>query len=111
MVSKKERTMENYVKAGAAIRLLKEVYVNAVVEVSKILPVKNLRKFESFDTTLNTVSSLAEEQLYRDYPDLGKEGLHVFYGCMNTGRVDELDKKVVTEAKNEIEKMFSLERK
>lgn len=107
MYGKKKRTMEKYIKAGAAIRLLKEVYTHAFCEVSAILPLKDLRKFDSFDTTLNTVSSLAEEQLYRDYPDLGSEGIDVFYGCMNTGRIDELDKKVVTEAKSIIEKMFT----
>ena len=106
MISRKERTMEEYVKVGAAIRLLKEVYPRAVVELSKILPAKDMRKFDSFQNALMITSSLAEEQLYRDYPGLGHEGIHVFYGNLSEKERDELDKKVRAEVKNQLAKIL-----
>lgn len=106
MLNKKDRTMEKYVKAGASIRLLNDVYCNALVEVSKILPAKDMRLLEAFQTKLWIATSRCEEQMYSDYPDLGHEGTAVFYGDLGFKRHTKIDDQVLAEAKEQVKEMF-----
>ena len=80
MLSKKERTMDRYKKAGAEMRLLKTLGGNAAVDISLVLSAADTDKFLKALRMIEEVSLRAEDNMFRDHPELPDEYVDVFFG-------------------------------
>ena len=80
MLSKKERTMDRYKKAGAEMRLLKTLGGNAAVDISLVLSAADTDKFLKALRMIEEVSLRAEDNIFRDHPALPDEYVDVFSG-------------------------------
>ena len=106
MYNKNERTMEVYVEAGAYARLLSDIGTKAAVAMSKILPAKETDRFVNLLYRFDEVKCKADDQLFRDFPDLGHEGTAVFYGTLSTDPRNHLDAEVIRAAKAKAAELF-----
>lgn len=106
MLNKNERTMEVYVEAGAHARLLSDIGTKAAVAMSKVLPAKEADKLVALLNRIDEVKSKADDQLFRDFPDLGHEGTAVFYGSLSQEPDCKLDEEVIGTAKAKAAEMF-----
>lgn len=80
MLNKKERTMDRYKKAGAEMRLLKTICGKTAVDISLVLSAAGTDKFLKALRMIEEVSSKAEDNMFRDHPDLPDEYVDVFFG-------------------------------
>ena len=85
MQSRKDRTVERYMRAGAAMRLFKTVY--------------------------DQVCSDTEDRMFLEHPDLSNEYLDVFYGVVSNDTRTDVDRKVVKMAQEMTEQLFEGGRK
>ena len=111
MLSRNERTMDLYVEAGAYARLFSNIGASVVVAMSKILPAKESDKFVNLLGKFDEIKCKADDQLYKDYPDIGSEGMDVFYGVLSKEPQNRLDEKVIYTAKRKAREMFGREEK
>ena len=98
--------MEMYVEAGAYARLLSDIGTKAAVAMSKILPAKETDRLVNLLHRFDEVKCKADDQLFRDFPDLGHEGTDVFYGTLSQEPENELDRKVISTAKQKAMAQF-----
>ena len=98
MLNKNKRTMEVYVEAGAYARLMTDIGVKAAVAMSKVLPAKESDRLVVLLNRIGEIKCKADDQLFRDYPDLGNEGTDVFYGTLRDGPRNKLDEEVIRKA-------------
>lgn len=93
MNSKKNRTIEVYMDAGAKARLLKTIWNKFYIAISKNTPANELHKLDTARKTIEHIISDAEDRMFREYPDLPREYINVFYGDVDmnniTSKVDE----------------------
>ena len=106
MYNKNERTMGVYVEAGAYARLLSDIGTKAAVAMSKILPAKETDRLVNLLHRLDEVKCKADDQLFRDFPDLGHEGTDVFYGTLSEEPQNQLDAEVISTAKQKAMALF-----
>jgi hypothetical protein len=109
MYNKNERTMEVYVEAGAYARLLSDIGTKASVAMSQILPAKETDKLVNLLHRFDEVKSKADDQMFRDFPDLGHEGTAVFYGTLSLDPNGKLDEEVIGTAKAKARELFGEE--
>ena len=95
MLMKKERSMELYKKAGAEIQLLKALEHRLVMDMSKILSSADTDKLIKEFDRIDQLKSRAEDNMFRDHPDLCTDYIHVFYGNLE----GDLDSSVNDEIK------------
>ena len=107
MYNTNERTMEVYVEAGAYARLLSDIGTKTAVAMSKILPAKETDRLMNLLHRFDEVKSKADDQLFRDFPQIGNEGTDVFYGTLSTEPRNELDAEVIRTAKAKAAELFS----
>ena len=107
MYNKNERTMEVYVEAGAYARLLSDIGTKAAIAMSKVLPAKEADRLVNLLHRFDEVKSKADDQLFRDFPQIGNEGTDVFYGTLSTEPRNELDGKVISAAKQQAKGLFN----
>ena len=98
--------MEVYVEAGAYARLLSDIGPRAVVAMSKVLPAKEADRIMKLLYRFDEFRSKAEDQMFRDYPQIGDEGIDVFYGPLTREPVNELDGEVIRVAKAKADELF-----
>ena len=98
--------MEMYVEAGAYARLLSDIGTKAVVSMSQILPAKETDKMVSLLNRIDEVKCKADDQLFRDYPNLSNEGTDVFYGTLSTEPRNDLDAEVISTAQQKVWALF-----
>ena len=106
MYNKNERTMEVYVEAGAYARLLSDVGTKAAVAMSKVLPAKETDRLVNLLHRFDEVKSKADDQLFRDFPQIGNEGTDVFYGTLSAEPRNKLDAEVIGTAKAKAAELF-----
>ena len=106
MLNKNERTMEMYVEAGAYARLLSDVGVKTAVKLSRVLPAKDADRLVCLLNKIDEVISRADDQLFRDFPQLGHEGTAVFYGTLSQEPDCELDERMIDAAKAKAQALF-----
>lgn len=98
MYNKNERTMEVYVEAGAYARLLSDIGTKAAVAMSKVLPAKETDRLVNLLNRFDEIKCKADDQMFRDFPDLGHEGTAVFYGTLSEEPESELEENVISAA-------------
>lgn len=91
---KKNRTIEDYKRAGASMRLLKAVLTEAYMACSEVLSAKDCDKFEVAIRRVDTICSKAEDNMFRDFPELSDQYVDVFYGTPDTCTT-EVDKEQI----------------
>lgn len=99
MVGKSERTAELYKTAGAEFRLLKCVAARLSVDASKVLTAADTDKLLKAIWKIDQICSAAEDNMFRDHPDLSDEFLCVFYGILSQPAKNPVDASVAAEAK------------
>lgn len=98
--------MDVYVEAGAYARLLSEIGTKAAVAMSKVLPAKESDKLVRLLNRIDEAKCKADDQLFRDFPDLSHEGTDVFYGTLSTEPRNHLDEEVIGMAKAKATELF-----
>ena len=101
MFRQKDRTLDMYIKLGALMRMHKWLTGKLIVEGSKVLPKTEVDKYwnrlEQFDVHY---SSLMEDKMFADYPELSNAFIHVFYGGFPNEHDDEAERLVSKEARD-----------
>ena len=80
MIERSRRTLEMYKNIGAKARLLKWILRNLEVHSSNILYAKDNDRFAKARHTIDCLISQMEDQMFKDYPELGHDYINVFYG-------------------------------
>ena len=111
MQSRKDRTVERYMRAGAALRLFKTVYGEVITTLSEVMPKKDLEKIVRAMDKVNQVCSDTEDRMFLEHPDLSNEYIDVFYGDVRNDTRNEVDWKVVQMAHELSESLFKGGRK
>jgi len=106
MLNKNERTMEVYVEAGAYARLLSDIGAKAAVAMSKVLPAKDVDRLVILLNRIDDIKCKADDQLFRDFPQIGHEGTDVFYGTLSQEPDCKLDEEVIGLAKAKAAELF-----
>lgn len=107
MVSKKERTMERYMKAGAEMRLFKNLGAKMITDISYVLSAADQDKLMRAMDKVSEVCSRAEDNMFRDYPQLSNEYIDVFYGKVEDTPRNDVDRKVIEMAREAADGLFT----
>lgn len=105
MESKKNRTLELYLEAGAWLRLAKAVLSRADVALSKVMPDSKTYRMHTARRILDELSSNCEDRMFFEHDVIGNEFTQVFYGAPNVERGD-IDKEQIERMKIFVEGLF-----
>lgn len=106
MINKQERTVETYKQAGAAMRLTKSLINQLVVDISPVLLAKDQDRLLKAMNMIDEVSSHAEDNMFKDHPQLNNHYIDVFYGDVADEPRNEVDKKIIEIAKEVSDGLF-----
>ncbi|MCH4027321.1 MAG: hypothetical protein LKE84_00220 [Lachnospiraceae bacterium] len=106
MQSRKDRTVERYMRAGAAMRLFKTVYGEVITTLSKVMPKQDVEKIVRAMDKVEQVCSDTEDRMFLEHPDLSNEYIDVFYGDVRNDTRTDVDRKVVKMAHEMTEQLF-----
>lgn len=106
MITRKERTIETYKRAGALMRLFKELGGEALMETSKVLKSSDSDKFWKALNAIDVICIRAEDNMFRDYPDLSDEYLDVFSGPVCAKPRNAVDEEIIALAKDAANGLF-----
>ena len=106
MLNKKERTLESYMKAGAEMRLLKTIGGRVAVDVSHVLSAADTDKFLKALRMIEEVCTKAEDNMFRDYPNLDGTYTDVFFGSINETPRNDVDRTVIEMARTMADELF-----
>lgn len=106
MLRRTDRTMEMYMKAGAEMRLYKTLGTKLAVDISKVLTAQEQDKILRAQSKIEEICSKAEDNMFRDFPDISNEYVDVFYGSTNSEPRNEVDRKVLKMAREAADELF-----
>lgn len=106
MLSKKQRTMEVYEKAGAEMRLYKSLGARLATNISQVLSSTDTDKLLRIMGKINEICSKAEDNMFNDHPQLSNEYIDVFYGDTKNEPRNEVDKRIVQLAREAADDLF-----
>ncbi|MGO4997816.1 hypothetical protein [Oribacterium sp. Sow4_G1_1] len=106
MLSRKDRTVEKYMRAGAAMRLFKTAYSEVITILSEVMPIQDYEKVMRAMYKVDQVCSDTEDRMFREHPDLDNEYIDVFYGDLKGDTRNDVDRKVVQMAHEMSEHLF-----
>ncbi|MFR4406761.1 MAG: hypothetical protein ACLT3E_09025 [Anaerovoracaceae bacterium] len=107
MISKKERTMERYLKAGAEMRLFKNLGAKMITDISYVLSAADQDKLMRAMNRIDEVCSKAEDNMFCDYPNISNEYTNVFYGNVEDAPRNGVDKKIIEMAREAADELFT----
>ncbi len=107
MLRKKERTLDEYKRAGCEMRLFKQLGTTLAVDISKVLSAADTDKFLKALSKVDEICSKAEESMFQDYPKLESEYIDVFYGSVKDEPRNELDAEIIQKARKAADDLFS----
>ena len=106
MLAKKNRTIDEYKKAGAEMRLFKNLGTKLAVDISKVLSAQDTDKLLRALNRIDEVCSRAEDNMFSDFPELGNEYIDVFYGNVSDEPRNHLDGEIINLAKQVSDELF-----
>lgn len=106
MNPKKERTIDEYKKVGAMMRLYKTLGVKLATELSKVMPAAEMGKMRQAIDKVNSLSSRAEDNMFHDFPELESEYIDVFYGTTKMEPRNVLDAEMIERARQVANDLF-----
>ena len=106
MIAKNDRNIDAYKNAGAYMRLLKTAGTKALIEISKVLYAKDTDRLIKALNTIDEICSRAEDNMFRDYPDLSNEYIDVFYGDVSDIPRNDVDEEIINLAREKANELF-----
>lgn len=106
MLKKSERTLEVYKRAGAEMRLLKTLQSRVWTGVGNLVSAQDQDKLLRAFRIIDVVCSNAEDNMFRDHPELGSEYIDVFYGATYAAPRNSLDEEIIAKAKEAADDLF-----
>ena len=106
MIQKNRRTVDTYMKVGAKMRLFKMLGTRTAVEISQVLSATDTQKLMRALDKVDEICSKAEDNMFRDHPDLTDEYLDVFYGSTEMEPRNDVDRKVIAMAREAADGLF-----
>lgn len=106
MIRAKDRTIDVYKRVGAEMRLLKSILSKVTVDVSNVMTATETDKLIKELDRICLICSKAEENMFKDYPDLSNEYTDVFYGALNYEPRNEVDAGIIETAKRVADELF-----
>lgn len=106
MLAKKYRTIDEYKKAGAEMRLFKNLGVKLEVDISKVVSASDYEILSRAFNRVDEVCSRAEDNMFHDFPELGNEYVVVFYGNVSDEPRNPLDEEIINLAKQVSDGLF-----
>lgn len=105
-LSKSERTMDVYMKAGAEMRLFKTLGTKTYVEAERILTEKDRRCFGKAMDIIDELCSTVDAGMFDDFPQIGHDYTKVFYGASDNPPINQIDEQVHKHMKEIIESLL-----
>ena len=109
MLTKKNRTIYEYKKAGAEMRLLKSLMGRTIVDASCVLTAADQDKLMRALDCIDEVCSHAEDNMFHDFPTLSNDHIDVFYGDVNDKPRNSVDEEQISLAKQVADGLFGRE--
>ena len=106
MLQKNRRTVDTYKKVGAKMRLLKTLGTKVAVEISQVLSASDTEKLLRALEKIDEVCSKAEDNMFRDHPELPDEHVDVFYGSVDKEPRNEIDEEIIRMAREAADGVF-----
>ncbi len=106
MLKKNRRTVDTYMKAGAEMRLFKNLGTRMAVDISKVLSATDTDKLMRALDKVDEICSKAEENMFRDHPQLPDEYIDVFYGNVRDEPRNDVDEKIIRMARKVADGLF-----
>lgn len=106
MLAKKNRTIDEYKKAGAEMRLFKNLGTKLAVDISKVVSASDYEMLSRALHRIDEVCSRAEDNMFSDFPELGNEYIGVFYGNVGDQPRNHLDGEIINLAKQVSDELF-----
>lgn len=106
MNTKKDRTLEEYKRAGSEMRLFKTLGSKVTVDLSKVLSAADTDKLIRALSKIDEVCCRADDNLFRDYPEVGNEYTDVFYGSVGAAPRNALDAEMIERARVTADELF-----
>ena len=100
MIQKNRRTVDTYMKVGA------KMGTRTAVEISQVLSATDTQKLMRALDKVDEICSKAEDNMFRDHPDLSDEYLDVFYGSTEMEPRNDVDRKVIAMAREAADGLF-----
>lgn len=105
-MKKQKKTLEEYKELGAKFRVFKTMAVKLSVNAGQFLTKNEWSKLQKAVDTISGYVSPIEDQMYREFPELGNEHVDVFYGATTNEPRNEVDAEMVERAKAFTEQLF-----
>ncbi len=99
MLQKNLRTIDEYKRAGAEMRLFKTLGSKLAVDISAVLSAQDSDKLVRYLNRIDEICSRAEDNMFHDHPQLGSEYTDVFYGSVGSSPRGPLDEEMIEKAK------------
>ena len=106
MLVKSNRTIDEYKRAGAAIRLLRSVAGKALVDVSGVISSRDQDVLEKAINIIEDICSHAEDNMFHDFPELPNDFIDVFYGEVDDDPRNEVDRGQMELARKVADELF-----
>ena len=106
MYSKTERTLDVYKRAGAAMRLFKEVFVRMYVAADKILPAAEADKLYRMQRQFDKICSDAEDRMFLEHRGLDYYYVFVFYGNLQDTPHNDVNAESIELARSLVKEIF-----
>ena len=105
---KKDRTIEQYKRVGAMVRLCKAAAVNAAVALGSVLPSDEYAKVGRLLDLIDEICDKADGRLFHDHPEAtGKDYTRVFYGRLGGDTSSPTDEEVRRLAREYADELFA----
>lgn len=105
-LSKSERTMDVYMKAGAEMRLFKTFGTKTYVAAERILTEKDRRCFGKAIDIIDELCSTVDASMFEDFPQIGHDYTKVFYGASDNPPINQADEQIRTYMKEILESLL-----
>lgn len=109
MIAKRERTKEAYLKAGADLCLCREILQRAILSASGLLYAKQGDKLVNALHIIQAICVSAEDNMVRDFPDLGSGVGDVFFRSFREPAMTDLARRIDELVVEELEDILSNE--
>ena len=95
MIQKNRRTVDTYMKVGAKMRLFKMLGTRTAVEISQVLSATDTQKLMRALDKVDEICSKAEDNMFRDHPELPDEYVDVFFGDTDKKPRNSVDEMMI----------------
>ena len=106
MLVKSNRTIDEYKRAGAAMRFFRSVAGKALVDVSGVISSRDQDVLERAINIIEDICSHAEDKMFHDFPELPNDFIDIFYGEVGDEPRNEVDRGQIELARKVADELF-----